>query len=140
MQTTMARHLAEVHGIHSIPSDNTGVFLDPITKIASIGVQVRHRLTSHGFALNVTREPIPWFARVVACGLDDVKAGSIEVVKGSALSVEDEIPAFVKQFGNVYGRQMVQLNLDNEKVVGHAIGELESEAEMSGDWAKEPVE
>jgi len=58
MQKTLELHLKEAHGITPAPSGHTGVFLDRTTKIASIGVQVRQRLTSHGFAMNITREPI----------------------------------------------------------------------------------
>src|ERR1700722_12035372 len=70
LQKMLEMHLKEAHGLDGVPSEHTGVFLDKVTKVASIGVQVRHRLTSHGFAMNVTREPLAWFDRVVACGLD----------------------------------------------------------------------
>lgn len=49
MQTALKTHLKEAHGVKTSLHDNTGVFLDENTKIASIGVQVRHRLTTHGF-------------------------------------------------------------------------------------------
>lgn len=51
------------------PSEHTGVWSDINHKIVSIGVQVRHRITTHGFALNVTRDVVPWFNRIVACGI-----------------------------------------------------------------------
>ena len=46
--------------------------------LASLGVSVRHRITTHGFSLNITPEPLPWFAQIVACGLEGVKALCIQ--------------------------------------------------------------
>jgi len=79
--------------------------------VASIGVQVRHRLTTHGFAMNVTREPRAWFDEIVACGLADVKAASIESATGRKLDVGIEIPGIVARFGRVMERQMVPLEV-----------------------------
>jgi type IV secretory pathway VirB10-like protein len=50
----------------------------PARKIASVGVHLRRHVASHGVALNVTAAPLPWFARIVACGLEGVAATSIE--------------------------------------------------------------
>jgi lipoate-protein ligase B len=112
LQKTLEQHLREAHGIEPIVSEHTGVFLNPTTKVGSIGVQVRHRLTTHGFALNITREPLPWFAQVVACGLNDVRAGCIEEAEGKdvKVTVEDEIPGLVDVFGRVFGREMVMMD------------------------------
>lgn len=60
------------------PEDHTGVWADSQSKIVSIGVQVRHRITTHGFALNVTREVDPWFRRIVACGIQGKRMTSME--------------------------------------------------------------
>ena len=51
----------------------TGVWTGPRDaprKLAAIGVQISGGVTSHGFALNVTREPLRFFRRIVACGMD----------------------------------------------------------------------
>jgi lipoate-protein ligase B len=138
MQKTLELHLKEAHAIPFIPLGHTGVFLDPTTKIASIGVQVRHRLTSHGFALNIAREPIAWFDRIIACGLKGVNAGSVESAKQAQVRVEDEIPGLVSRFGRVYGREMVEMNTRNEGEIGEAIEALEAEAEQAGPWSTQP--
>ncbi|TFK30724.1 lipoyltransferase, partial [Coprinopsis marcescibilis] len=140
MQKLLQLHLKEAHGIDHSPSEHTGVFLDPWTKIASIGVQVRHRLTSHGFAINITREPQAWFDEIVACGLADVKAGSVESASGSdkAISVEEEIPGLVQRFGRIYEREMLPLNTSTDEPIIQAIKNLEVEALAQGLWPSSP--
>jgi lipoate-protein ligase B len=133
-------HLKDSHGIQHVPSEHTGVFLDPNTKIASIGVQVRHRLTSHGFAINITNEPLAWFNKVVACGLDDVHAGSVESKNLHPVTLEDEIPGLVAQFGGHFDRNMVKMDLEHEGDIGKAIAELEKEAEAAGHWKTAPTD
>ncbi|KAK7694209.1 hypothetical protein QCA50_001389 [Cerrena zonata] len=140
MQKLLERHLKEQHGIKTIPSDHTGVFLDEYTKVASIGVQVRHRLTTHGFAFNVTPEPKRWFDRVVACGLDGVRAGCIADVsfKKESISVEDEIPPLVEGFGRAYERKVEKLDPGAEGEAGELIMELEEAAKALGPWPEAP--
>ncbi|KAF8221774.1 lipoyltransferase [Tricholoma matsutake] len=139
MQKLLELHLAEAHAIKHIQSPHTGVFLDANTKIGSIGVQIRHRLTSHGFALNITQEPIPWFDKVIACGLVGVNAGCVEVSKGKRITVEDEIPGLVQRFGHMYERDLAPLKLEDEGEVGVMIAALEEETERAGDWHRVPI-
>jgi lipoate-protein ligase B len=139
IQKLLKYHLHESHNILSSFSEHTGVFLDATTKIASIGVQVRHRLTSHGFAINITAEPLSWFDQIVACGLDDVRAGSIESKLNKPIAVETEIPGIVQQFGTLFEREMKVADLGKEGQIGEAIVALEKEAEEEGDWPKAPV-
>jgi len=139
MQKTMSTVLKDEYGIASVPSDNTGVFLTNTAKIGSIGVQVRHRLTTHGFAFNVTREPLNWFDQVVACGLADVKAECMEGVMGEQIAVNDVIPPLVETFGRIYGKDMEEMDPDREGEIGELIRELEEEAIAMGEWAKGPL-
>jgi len=138
IQNMLKSYLKESHGIISAPSEHTGVFLDDVTKIASIGVQVRHRLTSHGFAINVTQEPLSWFDKIVACGLDDVKAGSIESHLQKPILYDTEATQIVAQLGKALERNMVKLNVEQEPEIGAAISEIENIAEEAGSWLMEP--
>ena len=145
MQTALKSHLKEAHEIESSLNDNTGVFLDEKTKIASIGVQVRHRLTTHGFSINVTPEPMPWFKHVVACGLEGVQQGNIaENTRTKArdvVTVEGEIEGLVQRFGRVFGREMTRLEL-SEKEIGTEIAAVEEEAEAlqrTYPWPRAPL-
>jgi lipoyl(octanoyl) transferase len=127
LQRALKSVLLTRHGIVPSPgalAHETGVFVDEgRTKLASVGVQVRHRLTSHGVAMNVTREPLAWFDEVVACGLEGVRAGCVEEkgkgelkIKGG-LSVDGEARAFAEAFGREMGRKvrpLVDVEFDRE--------------------------
>ena len=116
LQRTLSLHLREAHGLAPMTSEHTGVFLSEYEKVASIGVQVRHRLTTHGFAMNITHEPRAWFDKVVACGLADVKAASIESATGRMVEVGTEVPGIVERFGRVMERQMVPLQSESSEL------------------------
>ena len=140
IQHMLKHYLRESHGLRSIDSEHAGVFLDSTTKIASIGVEVRHRMTSHGFAINVTQEPLAWFNQVVACGLDDVRAGSVESRLGKRVVVDAEIPAIIQQFGEVFDREMEMMDPGKEHDIGAAIIALEKESQDIGSWARTPMQ
>ncbi|KAI0666265.1 lipoyltransferase [Trametes maxima] len=141
MQKLLQTHLAEEHDIKYATSEHTGVFLDAHTKVASIGVQVRHRLTTHGFAVNVTSEPLQWFDRVVACGLTDVRAGSIADAVSSyePVSVLDELPGLIRRFGRLYQREMIPLDIHADGEVEQVVREAQAEATSRGLWHRAPL-
>lgn len=49
-----------------------------VRKIASLGVHVSRWITWHGFALNVTDEPLRNFELIVPCGIDEVRMTTLE--------------------------------------------------------------
>ena len=63
----------------------TGVWVGD-RKIASIGVGVRHWITMHGFALNVSGDLSP-FNHIVPCGINNIAMTSMEKETGAAFSV-----------------------------------------------------
>jgi lipoyl(octanoyl) transferase len=109
-------------------------------------MQVRHGLTSHGFAINITKEPIPWFDQVIACGLADVKAESVESVKqimdgrplSQPLNMKEEMYALANIFGDGYKRSIRTVREEDGEVWEY-IKEMEDVAEKAGGWPKGPI-
>ena len=129
-----------------------------IAKVASIGIHLRHRITSHGFAINVTSEPLRWFDLVLACGLADVRAvclhdliernaASSGVMPGRLPTVEGAARALLPKFENVFRREFIDLAADGDgegeveelrEMVGKAEAEAREVNERAGGWASEP--
>jgi len=72
----------------------TGVWVEN-RKIASIGVGVRHWITMHGFALNVTGDLSP-FGRIIPCGIAEVEMTSMQREGKRVISVVDVAARFEK--------------------------------------------
>jgi len=72
----------------------TGVWVED-RKIASIGVGVRHWITMHGFALNVSDDLSP-FDHIVPCGINNVAMTSMEKETGKVFPVADVARAVEK--------------------------------------------
>ncbi len=58
--------------------DATGRAAGQVRKIASLGVHVSRWITWHGFALNVTDEPLRNFDLIVPCGIDEVRMATLQ--------------------------------------------------------------
>lgn len=104
--------LADKYGVRGQTSEHTGVWLDDVHKIASIGIQVRHRITSHGFAINITNEPlVPWFSNIMACGIQGAKMTSVaEALNDNSISMHDATPAAANAIGKVFEKDVQQLD------------------------------
>jgi len=74
-------------------------------KIAAIGVHLSRWVTTHGFALNVTDEPLPYFGGIVPCGITDGGITSIERSLGKRIEPHDVVPVLVARFAEVFGRE-----------------------------------
>lgn len=70
----------EKYWLRAHTTENPGVWIGPSPderKLASVGVHLRRHIASHGVGLNVTVK-LWWFDRIVACGLPEKKATSIQ--------------------------------------------------------------
>ncbi|WP_419949927.1 lipoyl(octanoyl) transferase LipB [Candidatus Palauibacter sp.] len=68
-----------------------------IRKVASIGVHASRWITWHGFALNVTREPLDNFRGIVACGIRGVEMTSL-ASEGASLTLREAGEAAARAF------------------------------------------
>jgi len=78
--------------------DYTGVWVGP-RKIASIGVHVSRRISTHGFAVNVDNDLAP-FSWVIACGLPDVAMTSL--AREAPTGATAGLPCFRKRMANAF--------------------------------------
>jgi len=80
----------------------TGVWVDDITKICSIGIGVKHWITYHGFALNVNKSQINYFNFINSCGLKNIKMISMEEILNRKLNIEEIKIKILKLFNNFF--------------------------------------
>lgn len=76
-------------------------------KIAAIGVHISRWITTHGFALNVTAEPLAGFRGIVPCGIADGGVTSIETLLGAAPPLEEVAAVFRARFGAIFSREII---------------------------------
>jgi lipoyl(octanoyl) transferase len=87
LEDLLVETLGEIGIAAGTRSGLTGVWVED-RKIACIGVGVRHWITMHGFALNVSGDLSP-FDQIVPCGIANVTMTSIENETGRKFSAEE---------------------------------------------------
>ena len=87
LEQLLIAFLAEYQIAASRRGSLTGVWVED-RKIASIGLGVRHWITMHGFALNVSGDLSP-FDHIIPCGIDNVAMTSMEKEAGKPFSVAE---------------------------------------------------
>jgi lipoyl(octanoyl) transferase len=142
LELSLREQLKSFHHLAHYPCEHTGVFLSPDIKIASIGVHVRHRLTTHGIAMNITREPRAWFDQVVACGLDGVRAGSVEGGLGDSIERKVDVAEESRRFAGILARRLhrdLQPLDKSHAVLWKMVQDLEAAADAAGPWPRKPT-
>lgn len=88
----------------------TGVWVDN-EKIAAIGVRVASRgVTTHGFALNVTNDPLE-FAGIVPCGIHDAGVCSLKT-RGILTTIDAVCDRIEAAFAHVFDATLERVNRD----------------------------
>src|SRR5262249_13863504 len=103
--------------------DLTGVWTDVATeeaKIAALGVHIPRGVTSHGFALNINTD-LSYFGLIIPCGIISKPVTSMSQELGRELSLEDVVNSTSRNFGQVFGSQILWLEtLDS--LLGNSVG------------------
>lgn len=95
-------------------------------------MQIRKRISSHGFSLNVQDDVKYWFDQIIACGSPDIKATSIESelrrlgrLGDSRPTVEDLLPTVVKTMSEVMQRSITRLEESDDAALQEIVREAE---------------
>jgi lipoate-protein ligase B len=78
-----------------------GVWAGPMQKIASIGVRIQRRVTSHGFSVNVDVQHDPC-ELIILCGMPDVRMVSINQLIDPPVDFSEFRTAMVSAFSDVF--------------------------------------
>ena len=90
-------------------------------KIAAIGVHISRGVTSHGFALNVTNEPLEYFPLIVPCGIATKPVTSLEKESGNAPDLDDVAHKITGHFGRIFHSQIVWVDT-LDALLGRSVG------------------
>ncbi|HEU5450495.1 MAG TPA: lipoyl(octanoyl) transferase LipB, partial [Terriglobales bacterium] len=121
---------ARIKGLTGVWTDIVGAHAPSRAagKIAAIGVHISRGVTSHGFALNVTDEPLRNFELIVPCGITDKPVTSIEtelrdvVQPPSAVpSLDDVAQSVARNFGRVFLQQVLWVDT-LDQLLGRTVG------------------
>ena len=104
LESTIIAALSEFDIQSQSEGHPTGVWVED-RKIAAIGVKVARRVTTHGFAINVSAD-LSYFDRIVPCGMPDIQVTSVSRELHRLVSVDEILPVVVEKFGETFGQRM----------------------------------
>jgi lipoyl(octanoyl) transferase len=76
-------------------------------KVAAIGVHLSRWITTHGFALNVTDEPLANFRGIVPCGIRSGGVTTMERALGRPPELTDVALRLLPRFAEVFDREIM---------------------------------
>jgi lipoyl(octanoyl) transferase len=93
-----------------------------MAKVAAIGVKLSGGVTQHGVALNVSDEPLRWFAEVVPCGIQDGGVTTLESQGAGGLSAERVGPLLAERLAVGFGRSAAPADAALSALVDEVLG------------------
>lgn len=116
LEETMIRTCARFGVSAAREAGLTGTWVEGTRKIGAIGVRIRHWVSSHGFALNVTGDSTQPFEWIVPCGISNRGVTSLSAETGRSLAVEGVMPVVQQVFGELFGRRTLRSPADSASV------------------------
>jgi lipoyl(octanoyl) transferase len=96
----------------------TGIWLEsPPRKIASIGIHISKWVTTHGYALNVDLDPVPFTEWITACGIEDAAFTTMGRELGRPVQVDEVRPHAAAALEDVFGLELDEIPADG----GHGL-------------------
>jgi lipoate-protein ligase B len=86
-------------------AEHTGVWAGD-RKVGAIGVRVSRGVSLHGFAINCDTD-LRWFDAIVPCGLTDRTVGSLSMLAGRHIGVDEAMEPVSRRFAEVFERMPV---------------------------------
>ncbi|MBZ0319720.1 MAG: lipoyl(octanoyl) transferase LipB [Anaerolineae bacterium] len=112
LETMLIEALAEFGIVGERLAGYTGVWVKVegvLSKIAAIGVKVTaHRVTQHGFALNINTD-LDYFRGIIPCGIPDKPVTSMAGIFGYPINSLQVMDAVEKAFANTFGYELVRI-------------------------------
>ncbi|MCQ3930160.1 MAG: lipoyl(octanoyl) transferase [Chloroflexi bacterium] len=112
LETMLIESLAEFGIVGERLAGYTGVWVEVegvLSKIAAIGVKVTaHRVTQHGFALNINTD-LDYFRGIIPCGIPDKPVMSMAETLGYPVNSSPVMDAVEKAFANTFGYEAVRI-------------------------------
>ena len=71
-------------------------------KLASIGIEIHHGVSRHGFAMNVDMDLTP-FSGIAPCGMTGLSLTDLARASGSAVTLPQVVATAVRAWGNRFG-------------------------------------
>jgi lipoate-protein ligase B len=80
-------------------------------KVASIGIHVRHWITAHGLALNISTD-LQYFAAIRPCGLGSEEMSTMEVLLGRIIDKAEVESVLLRAFADVFAFELTEIDRD----------------------------
>ena len=110
---------------------------EPEGKIAAIGVHISRGVTTHGLALNVSTD-LEFFDLIVPCGITNKPVTSMEWELQKQISVQEVATATSRNFGRVFGSQILWLELLDD-LLAQAASTAKSRAALDSESHQSPA-